>query len=356
MLPGGFLGKTLLDPGLPGAPAPREELHQAIQRAAALGEPSTLEVAPLLGGAEGMFEFRVVPERDAQGKVARVLVLARDVSERRRLERQMRDLNQELEHRVAQRTAQYEAANRELEAFAYSVSHDLRAPLRHVDGFLDLLGKHLEGTLDERGRSYLTAVSSAARRMGQLIDDLLSFARMGRAELSRSRVELGPLLEEVRGELALELEDREVRWRIGPLPAVSGDRAMLRVALSNLLANAVKFTRPRHPAQIEVGALREVPGEAVLFVRDNGVGFDPAYGHKLFGVFQRLHRTDEFEGTGIGLANVRRIVARHGGRTWAEGAVGEGATFFIALPEAPPERVSDLPVRATAGAAAGRSR
>ncbi len=356
MFPDGFLGRTLLDPAMPGAPAPREELHQAIRRAAALGEASIHELEPPLAGGEAMFEFRVVPERDTKGKVARVLVLARDVSERRRLERQMRDLNQELERRVAQRTAQYEAANRELEAFAYSVSHDLRAPLRHVDGFLELLGRQVEGALDERSRSYLAAVSGAARRMGELIDDLLSFARMGRAELSRSRVELGPLVEEVKGELAPELENREVCWRIGPLPVVSGDRAMLRAALSNLVANAVKFTRPRHPALIEVGALLEVPGETVLFVRDNGVGFDPAYGHKLFGVFQRLHRNDEFEGTGIGLANVRRIVARHGGRTWAEGAVGEGATFFIALPEAPPELLSEPPVRATAGAAAGRSR
>jgi signal transduction histidine kinase len=259
---------------------------------------------------------------------AEVTLLAADF---RHMSDALRRLNQELEGRVVERTAALEAANRELEAFAYSVSHDLRAPLRHIDGFLERLRERLGTALDAQSQHYVRNVSDAARRMGALIDDLLAFSRMARHEMSRHPVDLARLARRVIDELAPETAGRSVRWRVGDLPVVAGDRAMLQAVLANLLSNAVKFTRPREQAEIEIGCRPGQGGEVVVFVRDNGVGFDPAYAGKLFGVFQRLHRVDEFEGTGIGLANVRRIVDRHGGRTWAEGAVGQGATFCFSL-------------------------
>jgi light-regulated signal transduction histidine kinase (bacteriophytochrome) len=245
----------------------------------------------------------------------------------------LKQLNSDLEKRVQVRTAELETSNRELEAFSYSVSHDLRAPLRHIDGFADLLGRHAQAGLDEKGRRYLATISEAAKGMGALIDDLLSFSRMGRAEMLRATVNLGELVASVRDSLSSDLVGREIVWDIAPLPELVGDSAMLRLALTNLLSNAVKYTRGRTPARITVGA-KDQGDEIVLFVQDNGAGFDMAYHHKLFGVFQRLHSAEEFEGTGIGLANVRRIIQRHGGRVWAEGMLGEGATFFMALPKA----------------------
>jgi light-regulated signal transduction histidine kinase (bacteriophytochrome) len=228
---------------------------------------------------------------------------------------------------------QLEATNQELEAFAYSVSHDLRAPLRHIDGFLELLQKRTATTLDEQSRHYMAVIADAAKRMGALIDDLLTFSRMGRHEMARMPVDLGRLLQEVLQEFEPEMRGRAIRWQIAELPVVSGDRAMLRVVLANLISNALKFTRPREQVAIEVGCLAERGQETTVFVRDNGVGFDMNYADNLFGVFQRLHRADEFEGTGIGLANVRRIITRHGGRTWAEGKVDQGATFYFSLPQ-----------------------
>ncbi len=237
----------------------------------------------------------------------------------------------ELEQRVRDRTEQLQLANRELEAFSYSVSHDLRAPLRHIDGYAGMLERHLGGALDEKGRRLLTTVAEAARRMGVLIDDLLAFSRMGRVELLHETVDLQSLVQEVIREQETGVNGGRVVWQCGPLPTVNGDRAMLRLVWVNLLANALKYSRPRDPARIEIGS-QAPPGEVILHVRDNGVGFDPAHAHKLFGVFQRLHPTTQFEGTGVGLANVRRIVARHGGRTWAEGRPEEGATFYFSLP------------------------
>ena len=245
---------------------------------------------------------------------------------------EIQKLNATLEERVRERTGQLEIANKELEAFSYSVSHDLRAPLRHVDGFVDLLRKQSAEKLDERGRRYLDIIAASARQMGTLIDDLLVFSRMSRGDLRRAKVASESLVHEVRDALQGEIHGRIV-WKVDSLPQVEADTAMFRQVWANLIGNAIKYSRTRDPAEIEIGCTDSGNGEFVFFVRDNGVGFDMQYVDKLFGVFQRLHRADEFEGTGIGLANVRRIVSRHGGRTWAEGRVDGGATFFFSLPK-----------------------
>jgi signal transduction histidine kinase len=273
------------------------------------------------------------PVRGEGGMLLRLRGTLHDITEMKRAEEEIHQLNQELERRVIERTARLEAANRELETFSYSVSHDLRAPLRHIDGFLGLLKRKLGPTLDDESRHYVATISEAALRMAALIDDLLTFSRMGRAAMIRTELDLGDLVQEVVREFETETKDRVIDWRIAEFPVVTGDRAMLRVALVNLISNALKFTQPRERTEIEIGWLPDQAMETVVFVRDNGVGFDMKYVDKLFGVFQRLHGVDEFEGTGIGLANVRRVIERHGGRTWAEGKVDGGATFFFSLPQ-----------------------
>lgn len=260
------------------------------------------------------------------------LVIA--VLQRRRSEEQVRALNQELEQRVAERTSALEQANKELESFAYSVSHDLRAPLRHIDGFLALLKENVEPNLDGQGLHYMSTIADAARRMSTLIDDLLAFSRMGRQEMSATPVDLNGLVADVIHGLAPEAAGRAIDWQIADLPVVTGDHAMLRVVLFNLISNALKYTSKRSQARIDIGTQPGEEGETVVYVKDNGAGFDMRFKDKLFGVFQRLHRVDEFEGTGIGLANVSRIVARHGGKVWAQGQIDQGATFYVSFPPA----------------------
>jgi signal transduction histidine kinase len=295
----------------------------------------------------GDLDFRVGSKRDDEiGQLSRSFdgmskklqaitvsrdVLGIEVADRKRAEEEVRKLNEELEDRVKERTAQLSAINKELEAFSYSVSHDLRAPLRHISGFIDLLRRKIGPNLDEKGRHYVDMITGSGEKMGRLIDDLLAFSRMGRTEMRRATVPLGDLLEDVIKDLRGEMKGRKIAWEIAPLPEVCADASMLRLALMNLLSNAIKFTRYRSAARIRVGHTEGADGEIVVFVKDNGAGFDMKYVGKLFGVFQRLHPTEEFEGTGIGLANVRRIVHRHGGKTWAEGAVGEGATFYFTI-------------------------
>jgi|GEM_PF-930842 PAS domain S-box-containing protein len=272
---------------------------------------------------------QLVPDSDGSPLI---LEMGIDITDRKQAEEEIRKLNLELEQRVRDRTAQLEAANQELEAFAYSVSHDLRAPLRHVDGFLELLQKQASKALDAKSEHYMATILDSTRRMGMLIDDLLSFSRMGRWEMLKKPVALNLLVQEVIQEFEPETQDRSIRWQVADLPVVIGDQAMLRLALVNLISNALKFTRPRPQAEIEIGWQPSREPETIIYVRDNGVGFDMKYADNLFGVFQRLHRLEEFAGTGIGLANVRRIIHRHGGRTWAEGELDHGATFYFSLP------------------------
>jgi len=246
---------------------------------------------------------------------------------RRRVEQNLREARDDLE----KRGLQLAASNKELEAFAYTVSHDLRAPLRHMAGFSELLQKNSAQVLDGKSKRYIGVILESAKKMGTLIDDLLAFSRIGRAETNKIAISLGQLAEEALAEVRRGTGDRKIVWKVDKLPVAYGDRAMLRLALVNLISNAVKFTRTRTPAEIEIGQAPTTDDQIVLFVRDNGVGFDMKYVGKLFGVFQRLHSTESFEGTGIGLATVQRIAHRHGGSAWGEGAVDQGATFYLSI-------------------------
>ena len=277
-------------------------------------------------GSWRMLSWRSVPQPDGL-----MYAIARDVTEDKQTEERIRQLNSSL----VQRAAQLEAANKELEAFSYSVSHDLRAPLRHIDGFANLLQKNATA-LDDKGRHYLRTISAAARQMGRLIDDLLAFSRMSRTQLQVSEVDHSALVNAVVRAGRFDRASRTIEWIINPLPPVRADQAMLHQVWTNLLDNAVKYSGKVPAPRIEVGHHTDpAAGEQVFFVRDNGAGFDMRYVDKLCGGFQRLHGPAEFEGTGIGLANVRRIVNRHGGRTWAEGAPDRGATFYFSLPMIP---------------------
>ena len=278
------------------------------------------------------FDTQAVRLSVADGHTVKWVGSNTDVTERKRAEEKILKLNAELEHRVMQRTSQLEVVNRELEAFSYSVSHDLRAPLRHVSGYVELLGKQYQTELPEKGRHYLDEIIDSVRQMGLLIDDLLKFSRSGRAEIHESTVDMNRIVEEVSVRLRQDNPQRDIEWSIAEMPSVHCDDAMMHLVWENLLSNAVKFTGTRKKARIEIG-VRDENKEFVFSVCDNGVGFDMKYAQKLFGVFQRLHSIAEFEGTGVGLANVKRIIARHGGRTWAEAELDKGASFYFSIPK-----------------------
>jgi PAS domain S-box-containing protein len=266
--------------------------------------------------------------RDEQERPAAILETNNNITERKRREDEIQGLNQEL----AKRSAELESINKELEAFAYSISHDLRAPLRHMAGFTELLQKKASSVVDEKSKHYMAMILDSAKRMGNLIDDLLAFSRIGRAETQKTLFSLAQLVKEALTEVRQDTEGRDIGWKVGTLPDFYGDRSMLRLVLVNLLSNAIKFTRTRPQAEIEIGSANGNGDELIVFVRDNGVGFDMKYVNKLFGVFQRLHQAQEFEGTGIGLATVQRIIHRHGGKVWAEGVIDSGATFYFSAP------------------------
>jgi PAS domain S-box-containing protein len=286
-------------------------------------------------GTQVVVSARWSLRRDEQGHPVAILATNNDITERKRRDERIRQLNADLERR----SRDLEASNKELEAFAYSTSHDLRAPLRHMAGYSELLQKHAAPVLDEKARRYVTMLLESAKKMGDLIDDLLAFSRIGRAEARNTLVSMDQLVAEAVNEVQREAPERSIAWKIGALPSLQGDRAMLRLVLVNLVSNAVKFTRTRAQAEIEVGCIDGQPDEVVVFVKDNGVGFDMKYANKLFGVFQRLHRAEAFEGTGIGLATVQRIVARHGGRVWAEGVEDGGATFYFSAAKTTGDRI-----------------
>jgi len=276
-------------------------------------------------GSRGWFELSFQPV--AEG----VLIMSLDVTEVRRADDEVRRLNADLEARVAERTAELQAANHELDAFTYSVTHDLRAPLRAIDGFCRILVEDHAGRLEAEGKRLLGSVRANAQRMDQLITDLLHLAKVGRGRLQDEAIDMAAMASAAWREIASADPHSGFECTIGALPPARGDPVLLQQVWANLISNAVKYTLPKGERRIEIGGRTE-PGWTIYYVKDTGVGFDPAFGHKLFGVFERLHRLEEFEGTGVGLAIVRRILERHGGRVWAEGAVGVGATISFALP------------------------
>jgi len=279
-------------------------------------------------------EQTITPVRNNQGEVTHFIAIKQDITERKRMEEQILKLNRDLEQRVIERTAQLEAANKELEAFSYSVSHDLRAPLRAIEGFSRILLEDYLPQIPPDAQRHLQLVCANTRQMGELIDDLLAFSRLSRQPLRKQPVALGDLINQVLEDLRTGQQEKSLEITVGDLPDCEADPAMLKQVLVNLLSNAVKFTRKREAPRIEVGC-RQREAECVYFVKDNGAGFDTRYADKLFGVFQRLHRAEEYEGTGVGLAIVQRVIHRHGGKVWAESGIDQGATFYFTLKGGP---------------------
>ncbi len=308
----------------------RSKIEQAIREAVELGNPYDLELEMVTAAGTRKWVQTIGYPYVENGKVVHVRGSFQDITERKRTEEEIRKLNEELEERVRERTAQLEAANRELEAFSYSVSHDLRAPLRAVDGYVGILIEDFGHRLDAEGKRVCSVISESARDMGKLIDNLLAFSRVGRTAMQPSPVDMGVLANSIFHELTTPESRARIDFNVGPLLPALGDPTLLRQVWMNLLGNAVKFSSQEERAVIEVCAEQQ-DDETVYSVRDNGAGFDMQYADKLFGVFQRLHRAKDFEGTGVGLAIVQRIIRRHGGRIWAQGEPGKGATFYFTL-------------------------
>jgi PAS domain S-box-containing protein len=311
-------------------PLDLERADMLSARAQATGQPQHVEFR--IKRPDGQIRWIASRARfifNPEGNLARIVGVNLDITEQRNRQEEITALNATLEQRVAERTAELVRSNKELESFSYSVSHDLRTPLRHIDGFARILNEEFAGELTEEGRHFLDRILHATTHMGHLIDDLLNLARIGRKEINRQDVRMNELVKQSLADLNID-GDRTIEWRVEALPVLNCDPGLLKLVFTNLLANAAKFTQNRPAAVVEVGSL-VTDGEPTLFVRDNGVGFDPQYADKLFGVFQRLHRQEEFPGTGIGLATVQRIVHRHGGRIWAESAPERGATFYFTL-------------------------
>lgn len=328
----GYTRKELLEKSSKILSRDSGEVSRWLKKVAATGKPenSLIWTFTNIDGSEKFVEVSISLIKDKQGNRLGFRGMIRDVTERRIAEEEIRIMNEELENRVAERTAQLEAANRELEAFSYSVSHDLRAPLRSIDGFSTAIVEDYNEKLDKQSMDYLQRIRAASRHMGQLIDDLLKLSRVTRSEMCHESVNLSGLVEEILVQFKQAEPERNLEFTIAPGLFVMGDTRLLRIMLENLLGNAWKFTSKNSSAKVEFG-VKEDGEEPVYFVSDNGAGFEMAYADKLFGAFQRLHSLDEFKGTGIGLATVSRIVNRHGGRVWAEGAVEEGATFYFTL-------------------------
>jgi PAS domain S-box-containing protein len=323
------VGRTTTELGLWAFPENRKRFVQDLRASGSLSDYE-FEVRTRAGELRDMRTSSVAIEI---GNVPCMISIVRDVTDQRRTEEEIRNLNVALEHRVKERTAELEEANRELESFSYSVSHDLRSPLRAIAGYAKVIEEDYAAQIGEEGRAQLDRIIFNAIRMGELIDDMLDFSRIGRAEMKRAPIDMVNLARDVLAELPEAVAGGRVEVRIKDMPDAHADRSLVRQVWSNLIGNALKFTRHREKADIEVGGMLEA-GEAHYYVRDNGAGFDMAYSNKLFHVFQRLHRDTAFEGTGVGLAIVARIVQRHGGRVWAEGVVDEGATFHFTLPAA----------------------
>ncbi len=277
-------------------------------------------------GTRGWFELSILPSPEG------IIILSNDVTERKEAEDEIRNLNTELEKRVIERTIQLEAANKELESFSYSVSHDLRAPLRHIGGFLELLNKTKNSLWDEKSSRYLNIILDSAKQMGILIDDLLNFSHMGRAALKYKLVDFNELITAVIKEIEDCMGKGRIEWQLAQLPSIPADPSLMKIVFVNLLNNAVKYSAKTELPQIKIGFNNTIDSKIIFFVKDNGTGFDMKYAHKLFGVFQRLHSSEEYEGTGIGLATVKRIIQKHNGETWAEGEIGKGASFYFSLP------------------------
>jgi PAS domain S-box-containing protein len=280
-------------------------------------------------------EANAGPLKDKHGIIRGGVVAFRDVTQKRNSEQEIRRLNAELEHRVTERTAQLEEANKDLESFTYSIAHDLRAPLRHIAGFSGILVEEFGSALAPEAKHYLSRIQDGTQKMGQLVDELLTLARVGRQAPRLQLTRLSSLVSEVIGILEPEMLGRQVQWKIADLPSIDCDPVLTRQIFQNLLSNALKYSRPRSPAIIEIGQT-EINEVSAIFVRDNGVGFSMKYADKLFGVFQRLHRSEDFEGTGVGLATVQRIIKKHQGIVWAHAEVDKGATFYFTLGPVPP--------------------